>query len=99
MEKGFPVLMLCFAALLALYGLVLFLTKDPGMIPRNYAVDMKDGKMYAQQFGKGIMLIALSPALCGITGLLFGNKAAVIVLIVSFIVFMWLTVKIVQKAL
>ena len=73
MEYGYSVIMLIFAAVLFLFGLLVFLTKDFLLIPRHWTAKTSDKKRYARQFGKVIMIVSTAPLLSAVTGL-FGEK-------------------------
>ena len=63
MEYGYSVLMGIFAVVLFLYGLLITLSKDILLIPKNWASKTSDKKLYAKQFGKVIMLVSTAPLL------------------------------------
>ena len=73
------------------------LTKDYKMLPyrARQSVKPKDPKKYTIQLAKVIALVALSPALSALTGL-WNFTAAMVVLIGSMIVFIWLGTKIMK---
>lgn len=83
MEYGFPVLMLVFGAALLLYALGV--RHDPYMIPRLYAAKITNLTAYAKEFAKVLAIIALSPVISGIIGLLRGSKACAISLVVTMV--------------
>ena len=97
MEYGYSVLMAIFAAAILLYAGILALTKDYKMLPyrATHSVKPKNPKEYAFQLSKAIALAALSPALSALTGL-WNMAAAVIVLIATMILFLWLGTKIMK---
>ena len=82
MEYGFPILTLIFGGCFMLYALVV---KVGGFrfIPRNWAVRATDQDAYANEFAKVIAILALSPILSGLIGLVFGEGVCGIVLAVS----------------
>ena len=90
MEHAFSILMFCFAGALLLYGVLLVATKDPGLIPRADAVEMKDKKAYAAQLGKIVCATSLAPLTSGLiawNGQHFGY--AMIMLVVGFVICIW----------
>lgn len=97
MEYAYSILMGIFAGALLLFAGLMALTKDYKMIPfrARQSVQPKDPKKYAFQLSKVIALVALSPALSALVGL-WNAIAAVIVLIGSMILFIWLGTKIMK---
>lgn len=98
MEYGFSVFMFSVAVLLLLYALVLSRSKDPKMIPRDYAAKMAHPREYARQFAKVIALVAMAPLLSGVVGLFAGNWIPGAVLLLGLIVTICLGVRIMKKA-
>ena len=98
MEYAYSILMGIFAGALLLFAGLMALTKDYKMLPfrSRQSVKPKDPKKYAFQLSKVIALVALSPALSALLGL-WNNIVAVIALIVSMILFIWLGTKIMKK--
>ena len=85
MDDAFSILMLWFAGAILLYAGLLAWTKDFRLIPRwRVSKRMKDKKGFMVRFAKGMAVVALAPALCGVAGLLLGNGAAFAVLAVAF---------------
>ena len=80
-----------FSVVLLLYAGLMALTKDYDMLPvrARVSVKPKDPKKYTVQLSKVIALTALSPALSALVGL-WSDVSAVIVLIVSAVVFIWI---------
>ena len=99
MEYGYSILMGIFAGLILIYAGLMALTKDYKMLPfrARVSVQPKDEKRYMKQLAKAVALVALAPALSALTGL-WNMMAALIVLIVSAVVFIWLGTKIMKKA-
>lgn len=97
MEHGYSVLMGIFAGAILLYAGLMALTKDYNMLPyrATNSVKPKDPKKYMTRLSKAVALAALSPALSALTGLC-SMTAAVIVLIASMVLFLWLGVKIMK---
>ena len=97
MEYGYSILMVFFAAAILLYAGLMALTKDYKMLPlrARQSVKPKDPKRYAFQLSKVIALTALSPALSALAGL-WNAAAAVVVLIGSAVLFIWLGTKIMR---
>ena len=85
--EPYAILMIIFSGALMLYAACLYISGDHHMIVRNYAVKMKNKKIYARQMGKVIGLVALAPLLGGLTSLVAGGIYPVLVMIVSFIIF------------
>jgi len=101
MEYVYSIIMFCMAGGLLLYAGLLALAKDPMLIPKHYAANMKNEKAYAVMIAKIVALIAIPFAVSGIVGLIWNAEQtllpAILVLIVGFIVCIWLSSKIVKK--
>ena len=97
MEYGYSILMGIFAGLILIYAGLMALTKDYKMLPfrARVSVQPKDEKRYMKQLAKVVALVALAPALSALTGL-WNMIAALIVLVVSALVFIWLGTKIMR---
>ena len=97
MEYGYSILMGIFAGLILIYAGLMALTKDYRMLPlrARVSVQPKDEKRYMKQLAKVVAMVALAPALSALTGL-WNMMAALIVLIVSAVVFIWLGTKIMR---
>ena len=97
MEYGYSILMGFFAGLILICAGLMALTKDYKMLPfrARVSVQPKDEKRYMKQLAKAVALVALAPALSALTGL-WNMIAALIVLVVSAIVFIWLGTKIMR---
>ena len=97
MEYAFSIFMGIFAGALLLYAGLMALTKDYNLLPirARQSVKPKNPKKYTAQLAKVIALVALSPALSALTGL-WNPMAAMLVLIGSMIVFIWLGTKIMK---
>lgn len=97
MEYGYSILMGIFAGLILIYAGLMALTKDYKMLPLRATVSVKpkNEKLYMKQLAKVVALVALAPALSALTGL-WNMIAALIVLIVSAVVFIWLGTKIMR---
>lgn len=97
MEYGYSILMGIFAGLILIYAGLMALTKDYKMLPfrARVSVQPKDEKRYMKQLAKVVALVALAPALSALTGL-WNMIAALIVLVVSAVVFIWLGTKIMR---
>ena|GEM_PF-1090449 len=92
MEYGYSILMAIFSAMILLYAGLAALFKDYKMLPLRARVSVakpKNEKKYMTQFAKVMALVALSPALSALAGL-WNMAAALIVLIVSAVFFIWL---------
>ena len=99
MEYGYSIIMGVFSGALLLYAGLMFLTGDYDLIPTRarQSVKPKDPKRYMRQFAKVLALVALSPGLSALAGL-WNMIAAMIVLIVVFILAIVLGVKIMKKS-
>ena len=97
MEYGYSILMGIFSAAILIYAGLMALTKDYEMLPvrARQSVKPEDPKKYTAQLSKVIALVAASPALSALTGL-WNMIAAVVVLIVTMIVFIWIGVRIMR---
>lgn len=97
MEYGYSILMGIFAGLILIFAGLMALTKDYKMLPfrARVSVQPKDEKRYMKQLAKVVALVALAPALSALTGL-WNMIAALIVLVVSAVVFIWLGTKIMR---
>ncbi len=85
----FSILMFCFSGALLLYAGVLALAKNPDLIPRSHAVQMKDPKAYARAFAGMIALAALAPLGSGLYGLVSVPLGA-FMLIPNFAACIWI---------
>ncbi len=97
-EVGFGILMLIFSGMIVFYAVLMMLTKDYNLLPRHAAIAVKpkDPKAYTFQLGKGMLVVALAPALAGIIS--FANAAAgMIVLPCAVIASIFVVVKIMKK--
>ena len=97
MEHAYSIIMAAFAALLLIYASLMALTKDYKMLPlrARASVKPKDPKRYMFQLSKVIALVALSPGSSALVAL-WNTIAAVVVLFVSMILFIWLGTKIMR---
>lgn len=97
MEYSYSILMGCFALALLIYAGLMALTKDYKILPirSRQSVKPKDPKRYITGLSKVVALVSVSPALSSLTGL-FNMAVAVIVLIGSMILFIWLGTKIMK---
>ncbi len=77
----FSILMLCFSGALLLYAGLLALTKDYKLIPRGYAVKVKNKRAYAVNMAKVVALTAVPPAHCAIAAMFNGVLAATVLLV------------------
>ena len=83
------VLMFCFAGMLLLYAALLALIRDPKMIPRHYAANMKNKKAYCVQLAKVIALVSLAPLELGLISLLGHPGIGALVGLGQFIFSLW----------
>ncbi len=97
MEYGYSILMGIFSAAILVYAGLMALTKDYRMLPYRATVSVKpkNPKKYMTQLAKVIALVALSPTLSALAGL-WNMIAAVIVLIGTMVLFIWLGTKIMK---
>jgi hypothetical protein len=88
------IIMFVFSGAILLYAGLLALTRDVTMLPKQSAVkNVGDKKAYALRVAKVLAIVAVSPALTGVTALLSGIAAA-IVFVVSLVGCIWLGVKV-----
>ena len=101
MEYVYSIMMFCMAGGLLLYAGLLALVKDPLLIPKHWAAEMKNPKEYCLMIAKVVALIAIPFAASGITGLIWNAEEtllpAIIVLVIAFVVCIYLSSKIVKK--
>ena len=93
MEHAFSWLMFAFSGMILLFAGLLYLTGDPKLIVRSYAVKMKDPKRYARQLAKVLAIVALAPILGGLAGLFFTGFRVGAATVGSFIGCIGLAVK------
>lgn len=98
MEYGFFILMFIFSAAILLYAGLMAWTKDYKILPfrARVSVKPKNPKRYMTQFAKVTALVAAAPLLSGLVGL-WNLLAALIVLIVGFVAFIWIGTKIMKN--
>ena len=99
LEYGYSVLMGIFSAMILLYAGFAAIFKDYRILPLRVRVSVakpKNEKKYMTQFAKMLALVALSPALSALAGL-WNMAAALIVLIVSAVFFIWLGSRIMKN--
>ena len=89
----FSIIMFCFSGAILLYAGIMGLTGDSSMLCKQWALKTDDKKAYARKVAKILALTALAPALAGVAGL-FSTMAGLIMLVVGFVAFIWLGVKI-----
>ena len=97
MEYAYSILMGIFALAILAYAGLMVLTKDYNILPvrAQQSVKPKDPKRYMTQLAKVVALVSLSPALSALTGL-WNTVAALVVLIGSMILFIWLGTRIMR---
>ena len=93
--KPFSILMFCFSGALFLYAVLLYTTKDYRLIPRGYASEPDDKKVYARQVAEIIALVAVAPAHCGYVAMV-SMGWSVVVLIVEMVLAIWVGTKIME---
>ena len=99
LEYGYSVLMGIFSAMILLYAGFAAIFKDYRILPLRVRVSVakpKNEKKYMTQFAKTLALVALSPELSALAGL-WNMAAALIVLIVSAVFFIWLGSRIMKN--
>lgn len=99
MENGFSILMLIFAGVLFLYGLLMILIRDYRMVPFRARVSVrpKNPKKYTSRLGIVILLVALAVAL-GAAVAFWKMWVGGIVMIVGIVAAIWIgAVKIVKE--
>ena len=91
MKYGYSILMGIFAGALLLYAGWMALTKDYKILPfrARTSVKPKNPKKYMTQLAKVVALVACSPALSAVAGL-WNMAAAIIILIVTGVLFIWI---------
>lgn len=99
MEYGYSILMGIFAGAILVYAGIMALTGDYNILPvrARQSVKPKDPKKYTVRLAKVIALVALSPALSALAGL-WNMHAALVVLFVTMVVFIWLGTRIMKGA-
>ncbi len=104
MEYAFSILMFVFSGMLLLYAALVAGNFD--MIPRNYAAKVSNKKEYAKKFARVLRVVAIAPAVSGLTALaglsLFENAdivivISVVILITGMIISIMTGVKIMSK--
>ena len=90
--------MFIFSAAILLYAGLMAWTKDYKILPfrARVSVKPKNPKRYMTQFAKVTALVAAAPLLSGLVGL-WNLLAALIVLIVGFVAFIWIGTKIMKN--
>ncbi len=98
MDYGYSILMGIFSAAILLYAGLMAVTKSYRILPARatQSVKPKDEKRYVAQLAKAVAAAALSPAVSALTGI-WNVIAALIVLVVSGIFFIWLGTRIMRK--
>ncbi|MBQ3418309.1 MAG: hypothetical protein IJH32_10825 [Ruminococcus sp.] len=97
MDHGYSILMSIFAGAILLYAGMMALFKDYKMLPlrARTSVKPKNEKLYMVQLAKAVALVALAPALSALAGL-WNMIVAIVVLIVSAVIFLWIGTKIMR---
>ena len=97
MDHGYSILMSIFAGAILLYAGMMALFKDYKMLPlrARTSVKPKNEKLYMVQLAKAVALVALAPALSALAGL-WNMIVAIVVLIVSAVIFVWIGTKIMR---
>ena len=94
MEYAFSILMFCFSGMILLYAGIMAATKDINMLRWRHVrvAKMNDPKAYAVMVAKILALTAAAPLAGGLAGLISPSVGG-IVLVIAFILFIWLGVK------
>ncbi len=82
-----------FGGALMLYAILLRLTLDVKLIPRNYAAEIKDPKDYAKTVSRMIFFLALALLSGGWVGVYAGPLIGLIVMLVTLVLAIWLCVR------
>ena len=82
-----------FGGALMLYAILLRLTLDVKLIPRNYAAEIKDPKDYAKTVSRMIFFLALALLSGGWVGVYAGPLIGLIVMLVTLVRAIWLCVR------
>ena len=82
-----------FGGALMLYAILLRLTLDVKLIPRNYAAEIKDPKDYAKTVSRMIFFLALALLSGGWVGVFAGPLIGLIVMLVTLVLAIWLCVR------
>ena len=90
--------MFVFGAAILLYAALMAITKDYKILPARarISVEPKDPKAYTVQFSKVIALVATSPVLGGLVGLVH-PVAGLVVMLIMLVLTIWLGTKIMKK--
>ena len=81
-----------FGGALMLYAILLRLTLDVKLIPRNYAAEIKDPKDYAKTVSRMIFFLALALLSGGWVGVYAGPLIGLIVMLGTLVLAIWLCV-------
>ncbi len=97
MEYGYSILMGIFAGAILIYAGLMALTKNYKILPLRASISVKpkDEKVYMTQLAKAVALAALAPLLSALAGL-WNIIAALIVLLISAVLLIWLGTKLMQ---
>ena len=99
MDNGFPILMLIFSGALYLYALLLALTKDVQLIPRQSSARIPNPKAYALRFAGIMALVAFVPLAAGVAGLIYDDRRTLIVLIAGLVFSLWGATQLIKKVM
>ena len=97
MDNGFPILMLIFSGALYLYALLLALTKDVQLIPRQSSARIPNPKAYALRFAGIMALVAFVPLAAGVAGLIYDGRRTGAVLIAGLVFSLWGATQLIKK--
>jgi cytochrome b561 len=93
MEYAFAFVTFGFGGALLLYALLLRLTLDVRMIPKNYAAEMKDPKNYAKTVSHIVAFLALAFLTAGWVGVYARPLFGMLTLIGGLALAIWLSVR------
>lgn len=93
MEYAFGFVTFGFGGALLLYAIVLRLTLNVRMIPKNYAAEMKDPKNYAKTVSHIVAFLALAFLTAGWVGIYARPLFGFLTLVVCLALAIWLSVR------
>ena len=97
--ENYAILMFIFAGILFFYAALLCGTKNPNLIPRFQAANVKDKKKYADQVGRVLGLAAIAPFLSALIARRTDSGLfSVLALVGGLIFFIWLGVRMMKNS-
>ncbi len=99
METGLPILMLCFAGAILIYGALMISTGDIRLLPynRRYAAKMTERRKYVRGVGCCVALTALCPLATGLVGLTGNYLLTGLTFVATLALCLWLSTVIIRK--